>query len=176
MSSFSFGSHSAQRAPRNTLAHDIAVSFTAVSLGAGLWCELIILCPCGGTGIRTRLRTGVLGVQISPRILSADSSNQAGHRAFNPVMRVRAPYPLPVDRRTTEVRQIVALKMTVRFRPINPNSIINSSLQSYLTFHDTRDIISTTREGTPLQNNSKFYTRKGENDELCYQQDSQCFL
>ena len=50
----------------------------------------------------------------------ADSSNQAGHRAFNPVMRVRAPYPLPVGRRTTEVRQIVALKMRVRLSPINP--------------------------------------------------------
>ena len=50
----------------------------------------------------------------------ADSSNRKGQEAFNLQIRVRAPYPLPVGRRTTEVRQIVALKMRVRLPPVNP--------------------------------------------------------
>ncbi len=47
-----------------------------------------------------------------------------------------------------------------------------SRLQSYLTFHGARDMISTTREGTHPGINSEYYTRKGENDELRYEQDS----
>ena len=81
---------------------------------------LIILCPCGGTGIRTRLRTGVLGVQISPRILLADSSNRKGRKAFNLAIWVRAPYPSPVGRRSMVGHQIVALRIRVRFPSITP--------------------------------------------------------
>ena len=51
------------------------------------------ICPCGGTGIRTWLRTKVLRVRISPRILRRIGATGRRSSFKHCQLRVRLPYP-----------------------------------------------------------------------------------